>query len=238
MEISAKPVTVEEIAHLRDLYREEMNCQIVHDNMSARPGWTEPYLLEIDGQCAGYGSILVGGPWKGTRTLFEFFVLPKHRDRAFDLFSSLLAASKADAMEVQTNDVLVTVMLHLWAHDIKSDRIVFEDKLTTSHALDGVVFRRRDEPDNDWILEADGEVAASGGILYHYNRPYGDIYMQVAEPYRRRGFGSYLVQELKRVCYEMGSVPAARCGPDNIASRKTLQKAGLVPYAHILIGKL
>ena len=238
MEISARPVTVDEIAPWRDLYREEMDCQIVHDNMSARPGWTEPYLLEIGARPAGYGSILVGGPWKGTRTLFEFFILRKHRDRAFDLFSSLLAASRADAMEVQTNDVLVTVMLHLWAHDIKSDRIVFEDELTTSHSLDGVVFRRRGEPDHDWILEADGEVAASGGILYHYNRPYGDIYMQVGEPYRRRGFGAYLVQELKRVCYEMGSVPAARCSPDNIASRKTLQKAGFVPFAHILIGKL
>jgi len=62
--------------------------------------------------------------------------------------------------------------------------------------------------------------------------------MEVAEPFRRKGFGSYLVQELKRICYERGSIPAARCNPENIASRKTLQKAGFVPYAHMLTGKL
>ena len=48
----------------------------------------------------------------------------------------------------------------------------------------------------------------------------------------------YLVQELKRICREMGSIPCARRSPDNIASRKTLQKAGLVPYAHMLTGSL
>jgi GNAT superfamily N-acetyltransferase len=62
--------------------------------------------------------------------------------------------------------------------------------------------------------------------------------MDVAEPYRRRGFGSYLVQELKRAAYALDCIPAARCDPTNVASRKTLQKAGLVPYAHILDGTI
>jgi GNAT superfamily N-acetyltransferase len=79
-------------------------------------------------------------------------------------------------------------------------------------------------------------VVAVGGILFHYNVPYGDIYMGVAEPFRRRGYGSYLVQELKRSCYEMGKVPAARCNASNAASRATLQKAGMLPCARVLTG--
>ena len=59
------------------------------------------------------------------------------------------------------------------------------------------------------VIEVEGQVAATGGILFHYNRPFGDIYMEVAEPFRRRGFGSFLVQELKRVCYGGGHVPEA-----------------------------
>ena len=55
--------------------------------------------------------------------------------------------------------------------------------------------------------------------------------MEVAEAFRKRGLGCYLVQELKRVCYEQGSVPAARCSPTNIPSRKTLQKAGSAEQA-------
>ena len=84
----------------------------------------------------------------------------------------------------------------------------------------------------------DGETVATGGVLFHYNAPYGDIYMEVAEPFRRRGLGAFLVQELKRVTYELGSIPCARCSPENVASRRTLQKAGLVPFAHILNGTI
>lgn len=238
MKFSAKPTCVEEISLWRDLYRQEMNCQIVHDSMHAREGWTQPYLLDVEEAAAGYGSILIGGPWTGTRTIFEFYVLPMHRSRLFDLFSTLLATSEATAIKAQTNDTFLAVMLHLWARNIQSEKIVFEDNRTTTHSIEGAVFRPRGEPDNDWALDIDDSVAATGGILYHYNRPYGDIYMEVAEPHRQRGLGSYLVQELKRTCYERCSIPCARCNPDNVASRKTLQKAGFVPCAHILSGTL
>jgi hypothetical protein len=71
------------------------------------------------------------------------------------------------------------------------------------------------------VLEFDGNVVAQGGILFHYNRSYGDIYMEVAGPFRRRGLGSYFVQELKRAAYDLGSVPCARCNTTNIPSRRT-----------------
>lgn len=238
MTISAIPVRVEDILPWRDLYRQEMHCQIVHDDMHARAGWTQPYLIRIDDAPAGYGSILIGGPWTGTRTAFEFYLSPAHRSRAFDCFESFLAASQSNGIKAQTNDALLTVMLHLWGRNIVSEKIVFEDKLTTSHRIDGAVLRRREAPDHDWVVEIDGTIAGTGGIMYHYNRPYGDIYMEVAEPFRRRGIGTYLVQELKRICYELGSIPCARCNPDNTASRKTLQRAGFVPCANILTGTI
>ena len=63
MNLDVKPVEVSDITLWRDLYRQQMNCQIVHDNIHARPGWTQPYLFEVDGVAVGYGSILIGGPW-------------------------------------------------------------------------------------------------------------------------------------------------------------------------------
>lgn len=238
MEFTVKPVIVSEILSWRDLYRKEMNCQIVHDSLHAREGWTRPWLVESAGEPVGYGSLVTGGPWSGTRTIFEFYVAESHRSRFFEAFETFMTASAADAIETQTNDVMLTAMLHTWAHDVVSEKILFEDKLTTAYRLDGAVMRKR-EPEGDWILlEVDGQVAASGGILYHYNRPYGDIWMEVAEQSRMHGYGTYLVQELKRICYEGGSVPCARCNTDNVASRRTLQKAGFVPCAHILTGKL
>jgi GNAT superfamily N-acetyltransferase len=122
--------------------------------------------------------------------------------------------------------------------------------MTTVHAPPGALVRKvtaedteqiaRQQLDSEakWLVVVDGSVSATGDILFHYNRPYGDIYMKVGELFRRRGIGTYLVQELKRVCYEGGSIPAARCNPKNIASRQTLQRAGFVPCGHILKGTM
>jgi GNAT superfamily N-acetyltransferase len=235
----------------RDLYRQEISCQIIHDSIHFRAGWTREYLLRDGATTVGYGSVAVAGPWKDKPTIYEFHVTPPARARAFELFESLLAASGAVAIETQSNDPQLTVMLHLFARSVESESILFHDRLTTHHAAPpGVVFRsttaedagritgQKLDADAKWLLEQDGTVAATGGILFHYNRPYGDIFMSVAEDFRRRGLGSYLVQELKRVCYENGDVPAARCNPTNVASRATLQKAGFVPCGHILVGKI
>ncbi|MGO8678334.1 MAG: GNAT family N-acetyltransferase [Limisphaerales bacterium] len=223
-----------------------MNCQIVHDSLHTRKGWTQSYLLLSGSAIAGYGSVVVGGPWKGIPTVFEFYVLPCCRTRLFDFFSALLKASNATMIEGQTNDALLSVMLHTFAQNVTSESILFHDRILTALPSEGAVFRRtlpdddaqvfahEKEPEGDWVVEVGGKIAATGGILFHYNRPYGDLYMEVAEPFRRRGLGSYLVQELKRVCYEQGSVPAARCNPQNVASRKTLQKAGFVPCGHMV----
>ena len=250
MEFSAKAANVEDILPWRDKYRLEMGCQIIHDSLHSRKGWTEPYLLIAAGVTVGYGSIAVGGPWKGKPTVFEWYVVPQYRSHMFDLFRALLTASGAATIETQSNDTLLTVMLHTFAQSVTSESILFHDKLTTAHSPHGAIVRRATPDDAaqllsheldaeaNWVVEVERKVAAAGGVLFHYNRPYGDIYMKVAEPFRRRGLGSYLVQELKRVCYEQGNVPAARCNPTNIASRKTLQKAGFVPCGHILSGSV
>jgi GNAT superfamily N-acetyltransferase len=248
MELAAKLTTFEEIGSWRELYQQEMNCQIIHDSIHCRPGWSLEYLLSAGETPVGYGSIAVAGPWKDKPTLYEFFVLPYYRSRLFDLFSVLLAASGAKRIETQSNDSLLTAMLHTFACDVVSESILYHDKLTTAIAPAEASFRRAiasDDPNlradqlvTHGVVEVGGVVAAKGGILFHYNRPYGDIYMEVAEAFRRRGLGSYLVQELKRVGYERGNIPSARCNPKNIASRKTLQKAGFVPCGHILSGSV
>jgi GNAT superfamily N-acetyltransferase len=250
MGFTAKPASVEDILPWRDMYRLEMACQIIHDSIHSRPGWTREYALFAGGVAIGYGSIAIAGPWKDKPTIYEFYVVPQHRSHMFDLFSELLQASGAATIETQSNDTLLTVMLHTFAQTVMSESILFHDKLTTALSPSGAMVRRATPDDAtqllaheldseaQWVVEVDRKVAAAGGVLFHYNRPYGDIYMKVVELFRRRGFGAYLVQELKRICYEHGNVPAARCNRTNVASRKTLQKAGFVPCGHILSGSV
>ena len=250
MHIETRRAEFREIEPLRDIYRQEMNCKFIHDSIHSRPGWTQEYLLMDGGATVGYGSIAVSGPWKDKPTVYEYYLLPRYRSRMFDCFCELLTSSGATTIETQSNDPLLTVMLHTFAQNVTSESILFDDKMTTSHSSPDAIFRRAGPDDVEqigqqqldqeakWLVAVQGTVAAAGDILFHYNRPYGDIYMKVAESFRRRGLGSYLVQELKSVCYESGSVPAARCNPKNVASRKTLQKAGFVPCGHILTGSV
>jgi GNAT superfamily N-acetyltransferase len=248
MAITAQSCELETILALRDMYRLEMSCQIIHDSIHSRPGWTHEYSLKIDGALVGYGSVAVGGPWTEAPALYEFFVEQPHRSKVFELFGALCAACGAARMETQSSDVLTTAMFHTYAKNVASESILFEDAAKTSFVPAGATFRTATAEDGldistqqlPWhgVVELDGCVAATGGILFHYNRPYGDIYMDVREEFRRRGLGTFIVQELKRVCYEGGFKPGARCRTTNVPSQRTLLRAGFVPCGHILVGDL
>jgi len=248
MVITAQRCELESTLALRDMYRLEMSCQIIHDSIHSRSGWSEEYSLRIDGALVGYGSVAVGGPWTEVPALYEFFVEQAQRSRLFELFDALRTTCGAGRMETQSNDVLTTAMFHTYAKNTTSESVLFEDAAKTSFAPEGATFRTATPEDGldissrqlPWhgVVELDGCVAATGGILFHYNHPYGDIYMDVREEFRRRGLGSFIVQELKRVCYEGGFKPGARCRPTNVPSQRTLQRAGFISCGHILVGDL
>lgn len=250
MSAAVVPVPPNEIEFLREQYRQEMNCQIVHDSIHSRPGWTREFAFYIDEAAVGYGSLAVDGPWHDAPTLYEFHVSPAHRARSFELFEQLLERCGAKRIETQTNDRTLTVMLHTYAKTIRAESILFEDGFQTQSTPPGAGFRAATDPDRDslrvldldegaaWVITSNGAIAGAGGVLYHYNPPYGDIYMKVAEAFRRRGFGAYLVQQLKGVCRAGGKVPGARCNVENRASRRTLQSAGFVPCGNVITGDL
>lgn len=250
MQITCISASTEELLPLRTRYRDEMQCQIVHDSIHARAGWTLEYLLRCGDVTVGFGSMAIAGPWTEKPTLLEFYVLPEHRTQAFPLFEALLDVCGARFMEIQSNDTLPAVMLHTYGRNVASEAIVFRDEQTTALTVPGATLRLLTSADDtnkhiaarrggpEWRLELDGEVVGSGGILFHYNRPFGDVFMEIKEPYRRRGLGAYLVQELKREAYALGAIPGARCNTNNVASRRTLQKAGFVPYGNMLTGEI
>lgn len=245
MTIQVRRAEYQDVEAMRGLYRQELNCQIIHDSFLPR-GLADPYLILAHGRIAGYGA--VSNKYDKGR-LIEFYTLPQARSLALPMFRELLAASRATHIEAQTNNPLMLLMLYDCAKHITAENILFYDAFATQLVCPNGVFRRADsessveifphqqEPGGDWVIEAQGAVVATGGFLCHYNPPYGDIFMEVAESARLQGYGSYLVQELKRVCYETGKKPAARCNPDNIGSRRTLEKAGLLPCGRLLVGE-
>jgi GNAT superfamily N-acetyltransferase len=235
MQISAARVELARILPLRALYLREANFQIRYNACHER-GWTDSYLLTADGADVGYGSIK-GDDAAGRDTVFEFYVISPFRRQASGLFERLLSASRAPRLECQSNDALMTAMLFEFGRDINADVVLFEHRVSTDLQVPRAVFRGRNksdavfkhsvEPPGDYVLEVDGGIVATGGFLTHYNPPFADLFMEVDERHRRKGAGSFLVQEVIKECYQAGRVPAARCSLNNHASRATLTKAGL-----------
>lgn len=250
MKSSARKAAWADVRESHERYLREMECQVVHASLHGRAGWTQEFVLEYGGRAVGHGSLLVGGPGTGTRTVFEFFVEPEARAEMFRLFSTLVQESGATHVEAQTNDRWLAPMLFTCGREAEAEKLLFADEVTTEFPARGAVFRKARAADaarvfahefervGDYVLEVDEEIVATGGVMYHYNPPYGDVFMEVAPKFRRRGWGAYLVQELKRVCREAGKVPCARCDPNNVASRQTCLRAGFLPVGCIVRGRI
>ncbi|NIR48701.1 GNAT family N-acetyltransferase [candidate division KSB1 bacterium] len=246
MKLNAYKTELQAIQSLRNLFLQESNFQIRYHACHER-GWSDSYLLMLDDREVGYGSIK-GQEIKDRDTIFEFYMVPPFRKLASRFFPELIATSRANLIECQSNDSLLSSMLYEFSHNINADTVLFADHTMTNYAIPSVVFRARREDDQifehkvepvgEYVLELDGEVVATGGYALYYNMPFADLYMEVREDCRKRGFGSFLLQELKKKCYLVGRVPAARCSIRNQASRATLVKAGLRVVGFMLKGDI
>jgi ribosomal protein S18 acetylase RimI-like enzyme len=61
-----------------------------------------------------------------------------------------------------------------------------------------------------------------------------DLGMVVAPAYRRRGLGVHIVRHLKRHCVEQGLRPVCGCDVANVASQRTLERAGFASVHTLL----
>ena len=120
--------------------------------------------------------------------------------------------------------------LHALFTKPESDPFHWTDENTTEHYIKDESF---------WILE-DGSHLLGVGVMYRteYQPQYMDIGMVVPSEHRRNGYGTYLVQEITKICKTRNLVPSAGCIADNLPSRKTLEKAGYYAYDRYLLGDL
>ncbi|HVW62608.1 MAG TPA: GNAT family N-acetyltransferase, partial [Puia sp.] len=156
-------------------------------------------------------------------TLFEFYLLPPFRMQTRLVFREVLTTTGVRFIECQSNDPLLTSMLYEFAQDIQAEAILFEDHFLSMLPLAGLVFSRETGEDSGfdaggYVLAQDGEIVATGGFMLNYNMPYADIYMEVKEHARRKGFGSLIVQELKKEIYLRRRVLPAPAYIDSISN--------------------
>ncbi len=247
MSIKVLKVELSEILSLRNLFLQENNFQIRYNACHER-GWTDSYILIHNNKKIGYGSVRGKENHADRDSVFEFYIVPPYRNIASIAFQELLHVCAATFIECQSNDFLLTSLLYQFGENINAEVILFGDNTKTLLKSENVIFRKakdddimfehKAEPEGDYVLAMNNEIIASGGFLLHYNKPFADLYMEVKEDHRKKGYGSFLIQEIKNECYIAGRVPAARCNIDNVASRSTLLKAGLSIAGYLLLGKV
>ena len=245
MDFSATRCKFQDIENFRHLYLQENNFQIRYNACHER-NWSDSWLLRVDGIPAGYASVKGKDNLNDRDAVFEFYPILPFRKYRRQLFESLLRESKAQFIECQSNDSILSSMIYECADNIFSDVVLFRENIITDIKNPGVVFRQRIEgegvfahavePVGDYILEISGEIIATGGFLLHYNYPFADLYMEVREDMRRKGYASYLLQEVKKECYLHGRVPAARCSVENKGSSGALIRAGMEISGYMLTG--
>lgn len=235
------------IQPLRALYLQEQNCQIRYDACHTR-GWADAYHVQVGDSIVGYGATKCLNSTRDRDTLFEFYLCPAYRAWTVASARALVEHASLSWIECQSQDSELARLVLEFSSRITSDTILFADHHTTSIAFPNALVRLRSEGDQifehemepvgDFVMELHGDIVATGGFMLYYNMPFSDVYMEVRRDQRRRGIGAYFVQELKRLSYEAGRVPAARCGRTNRASLATLLRAGFSVSGHILCGEI
>ncbi len=232
MEFKIEKTNLPAIRELRNLFLQETRMQFVCDKCHYY-GWSDDYIIMNDSSTAGYACVWGTDRREDRDTIFEFYLLQDYRKHADEIFRKFMVICNASMIEGQTNDPQLIEMLYKHSQNIRAEAILFEDHFESNLTIPGAAFRRKtnedklEDDDSDFVIELNGELAASGGFLLNYNFPYADIYMAVKEAHRGKGLGSLIVQELKKEIRKLDRVPAARCNINNQVSKATLLKAGL-----------
>jgi Acetyltransferase (GNAT) family len=231
--------TLEEIQPLRKLFLSESSFQFIYDKCHGA-GWADTYVFTSGKEIVGYGSVWGKDQREDRNTIFEFYLLLSFRKFAHIIFPNFITTSGALFIGCQSNDLLLASMLFEHAKKIHAEAILFEHDFQAEFYIPGILFKENIDADgnSEYILEQNGNAVASGGYVWNYNFPYIDMYYEVKEAYRQKGFGSLIIQELKKEAFRLKRIPSARCNINNIASKRALLKAGMSVCGHILIGEL
>lgn len=216
------------------------------------------YLILNDGETIGYCFI------SSKKVLLQFHVLPEKAYLAEDAFAYLVSHGLIEKALVLTRDPLCLALCMDWQKDVSVRCHLFADGVdlpAPPPGSAGTAFRHAVAADIpairaacgdfhdflDYTLEdsiereeifvlLEGSDILASGVISGRNalHPYVDIGMCVSEAHRRRGIGTYIVTKLRDYCHRMGWVPGASCQSTNIASKRTLEKAGMINRDRVL----
>ena len=84
-------------------------------------------------------------------------------------------------------------------------------------------------------LEQAGEIIGTCEVRKSTTAPeFADIGMVVSPDFRRKGYGTYLLNKAKTIAIEWGKIPICSCEKDNVGSIKSISNCGFVSRYQLL----
>ncbi len=196
-----------------------------------------------------------------SKTLVQFHVSKEYYTYAAEIFEYLIKSDIVENAAVSTKETEFLSLCLDYQRSTKVHSYLFTDNKRIKYELDGfktLSFRLaktvdidtiknkcdaafdgyyEDLIENDQIFvlyEEDSLLGIGEFRISKSNEQFGDIGMIVAEEYRRKGVGTYIITKLKEHCFNNKLMPMAGCDITNIASKKTLEKSGFISNHRII----
>lgn len=211
-----------------------------------------PYRLEIDGADAGFAAVHDGG------FVTQFALGDAHKRHGEAMFDRLRHETGARAALVPSCDAVFLAHALVGHRRITVQACLFAALGGPSSRQDRGVRLRPATPDDAETIRrhsgelfapierriADGEVsvtihdgtAVGFGLIVRGSLLPGtaSIGLHTVEEWRGRGLGAATAALLVAECRRLGLRAVAGCARDNVASRRTLERAGMFPSARLL----
>lgn len=248
--------SLQEIAPLRSQYLDELfQAQELFLELKVRKA--SVYRLSLAKMPVGY--VLLDEP---EQTLLEYYVTRPFLDQVDAIFGKILQRCGIRQAFCKSFDHTLLSCCLTYQKSVRPYGISFREyaPLEQIEAPSPVRVRLANANDiplvvsvNEEIFEADEEIhevignqnmflfeqgtTLVGFGIFQRNipgRPDFDIGMLVTKPFRRQGYGAYIIRFLTEYCLQNDWRPICGCAIENIASRRTLEKAGYIGRHRLL----
>lgn len=219
-------------------------------------GRSECYEVNYNEKIAGHFFV------SSDKTLVQFHVSKEYYTYASEIFEYVIKSDIVENAAVSTKEAEFLSLCLDYQKSAGVDRYLFTDNKKIKYELAGfnnLSFRLAKTVDVDtirnkceaafegyhedlikndqlFVLYSEDSLLGIGEFrIMKSNEEYGDIGMIVAEEYRRKGVGTYIITKLKAHCYNNKLKPMACCNITNTASKKTLEKSGFISNHRIVL---
>jgi predicted acetyltransferase len=241
---------------LQNAYIENLRTPIDGYWQNIKISGSDCYEIMYDNKIVGHFSV------DAQKTLVQFSVSKDYFIHAQEVFKYVITSNLVEKAAVSTKEPEFMALCLDYQKSLSVDSYLFIDNEKVKFELDNfkdVSFRLAQNSDIDTIkykcypafegyyedlIENDQLFVLYDGnnllgigefrISKTHGRKYGDIGMHVVEGYFRKGIGTYIIIQLKELCYSRSLIPMASCDAQNIASKKTLEKSGFITNHRII----